>query len=179
MLEMGGQLGLLSGLVLIVLGLVVAFFGRKLTKIIFFLIGGLVGAFLAPWVLAVLVSPEFIQPPYVYITAAVGFVILGAISLLLMRLGAGILAGLATLMLLKDIIGRDFIGMLITIILALIALVIVIVLFDKILSVVTAFIGSLIFVVGLLWAGILLPSILQLILVIIITVLGSIVQLKT
>ncbi|MEM4021795.1 MAG: hypothetical protein QXI18_05430 [Nitrososphaerota archaeon] len=169
MLEIGGQVEFLSGLILIILGLVVAFFGRKLAKILFFLIGGLIGAFLA-----LLVSWEFIQPPYTYLAAAAGFVILGLIFLLLMRFGAGILAGFATFLLLRGVI-----GVLLAFVLALVALIIVIALFDKILSVITAFVGSLVFVVGLTRAGIPLPGALQLVIIAVITILGSIVQLKT
>ncbi|MEM0329409.1 MAG: hypothetical protein QXU12_00225 [Nitrososphaerota archaeon] len=169
MLEIGGQVEFLSGLILIILGLVVAFFGRKLAKILFFLIGGLIGAFLA-----LLVSSAFIQPPYTYFAAVAGFVILGLIFLLLMRFGAGILAGFATFLLLRDVI-----GVLLAVVLALVVLIIVITLFDKILSVITAFVGSLIFVVGLTQAEIPLPGALQLAIIAVITILGSIVQLKT
>jgi hypothetical protein len=169
MLGLGGEVELVSGLILIILGLVVAFFGRKLAKIVFFLVGGIVGA-----LLALLISPMFISPPYTYIAAMVGFVIVGVIFLLLMRFGAGIIAGLATFMLLRGIV-----DMLIAIIIALIALVIVIVLFNKILSIITAFIGSLIFTAGLQQAGAPLPGFLQLVVIAIITILGSLVQLRT
>jgi hypothetical protein len=169
MLGLGGEVELVSGLILIILGLVVAFFGRKLAKIVFFLVGGIVGA-----LLALLISPMFISPPYTYIAAIVGFIIVGVIFLLLMRFGAGIIAGLATFMLLRGIV-----DMLIAIIIALIALVIVIVLFNKILSIITAFVGSLIFTAGLQQAGAPLPGFLQLVVIAIITILGSLVQLRT
>jgi len=169
MLGLGGEVELISGLMLIILGLVVAFFGRKLAKAVFFLIGGLVGA-----LLALLISPMFIPPPYTYIAALVGFVIVGVIFLLLMKFGAGIIAGLATFMLLRGIV-----DILLAIIIALIVLVIVIVLFDKILSIITALVGSLIFTAGLQQAGVPLPGFLQLVIIAVITILGSIVQLKT
>jgi hypothetical protein len=169
MLGLAGGVELVSGLMLIILGLVVAFFGRELAKIAFFLIGGLIGA-----LLALLISPMFISPPYTYIAAIVGFVIVGVIFFLLMRFGAGIIGGLAVFMLLRGVVDT-----LVAIILALIVLVIVIVLFNKILSIITAFVGSLIFTNGLQQAGASLPGTLQLVMVGVITVLGSLVQLKT
>jgi len=166
---LGGEVALISGLMLTILGLVVAFFGRKLAKIVFFLVGGIIGV-----LLALLISPMFISPPYSYIAAVVGFVIVGLIFLLLMRFGAGIAAGLATFMLLRGIV-----DMLLAIIIALIVLIIVIVLFDKVLSIITAFVGSLIFMAGLQQAGASLPVFLQIIIIAVITILGSIVQLRT
>jgi hypothetical protein len=116
----------------------------------------------------------FISPPYSYIAAVVGFVIVGLIFLLLMRFGAGIVAGLATFMLLRGIV-----DVLLAIIIALMVLIIVIVLFDKVLSIITAFVGSLIFMAGLQQAGASLPVFLQIIIIAVITILGSIVQLRT
>jgi len=166
---LGGEVALISGLMLTILGLVVAFFGRKLAKIVFFLVGGIIGA-----LLALLISPMFVSPPYSYIAAVVGFVIVGLIFLLLMRFGAGIVAGLAAFMLLRGIV-----DVLLAIIIALIVLIIVIVLFDKVLSIITAFVGSLIFMTGLQQAGASLPVFLQIIIIAVITILGSIVQLRT
>jgi hypothetical protein len=166
---LGGEVALISGLMLIILGLVVAFFGRKLAKIVFFLVGGIIGA-----LLALLISPMFISPPYSYIAAVVGFVIVGLIFLLLMRFGAGIVAGLATFMLLRGIV-----DVLLAIIIALIVLIIVIVLFDKVLSIITAFVGSLIFMAGLQQAGASLPVFLQIIIIAVIAILGSLIQLRT
>ena len=166
---LGGEVALISGLMLIILGLVVAFFGRKLAKIVFFLVGGIIGA-----LLALLISPMFISPPYSYIAAVVGFVIVGLIFFLLMRFGAGIVAGLAAFMLLRGIV-----DVLLAIIIALIVLIIVIVLFDKVLSIITAFVGSLIFMTGLQQAGASLPVFLQIIIIATITILGSLIQLRT
>ncbi|MCC6024082.1 MAG: hypothetical protein LM600_05215 [Thaumarchaeota archaeon] len=166
---LGGEVALISGLMLIILGLVVAFFGRKLAKIVFFLVGGIIGA-----LLALLISPMFISPPYSYIAAVVGFVIVGLIFLLLMRFGAGIVAGLATFMLLRGIV-----DVLLAIIIALMVLIIVIVLFDKVLSIITAFVGSLIFMAGLQQAGASLPVFLQIIIIAVIAILGSLIQLRT
>ncbi|MCL7386776.1 MAG: hypothetical protein LZ166_04530 [Thaumarchaeota archaeon] len=166
---LGGEVALISGLMLTILGLVVAFFGRKLAKIVFFLVGGIIGA-----LLALLISPMFISPPYSYIAAVVGFVIVGLIFLLLMRFGAGIVAGLATFMLLRGIV-----DVLLAIIIALMVLIIVIVLFDKVLSIITAFVGSLIFMAGLQQAGASLPVFLQIIIIAVIAILGSLIQLRT
>ena len=162
-------IGVASGIILIVLGLAVAFLGRKLVKVVFFLIGGVIGA-----LLALIIAPMFLAPPYTYLLAIVGFVIAGLIFYLLLPFGAGLLAGVATFLLL-----RGFVDLILAVILALIALIVVVILFNKILSVATAFLGSLIFVVGLGQVGVVLPEFLQLILIALITVLGSIVQLKT
>ena len=162
-------IGVASGIILIVLGLAVAFLGRKLVKVVFFLIGGVIGA-----LLALIIAPMFLAPPYTYLLAVVGFVIVGLIFYLLLPFGAGLLAGVATFLLL-----RGFVDLILAVILALIALIVVVILFNKILSVATAFLGSLIFVVGLSQVGVVLPEFLQLILIALITVLGSIVQLKT
>ena len=162
-------IGVASGIILIVLGLAVAFLGRKLVKVVFFLIGGVIGA-----LLALIIAPMFLAPPYTYLLAVVGFVIVGLIFYLLLPFGAGLLAGVATFLLL-----RGFVDLILAVILALIALIVVVILFNKILSVATAFLGSLIFVVGLGQVGVVLPEFLQLILMALITVLGSIVQLKT
>ncbi len=166
---LGGEVALISGLMLTILGLVVAFFGRKLAKIVFFLVGGIIGT-----LLALLISPMFISPPYSYIAAVMGFVIVGLIFLLLMRFGAGIVAGLATFMLLRGIV-----DVLLAIIIALMVLIIVIVLFDKVLSIITAFVGSLIFMAGLQQAGASLPVFLQIIIIAVIAILGSLIQLRT
>ncbi len=162
-------IGVASGIILIVLGLAVAFLGRKLVKVVFFLIGGVIGA-----LLALIIAPMFLAPPYTYLLAIVGFVIAGLIFYLLLPFGAGLLAGVATFLLL-----RGLVDLILAVILALIALIVVVILFNKILSVATAFLGSLIFVVGLGQVGVVLPEFLQLILIALITVLGSIVQLKT
>lgn len=161
--------GFASGIILVGLGLAVAFLGRKLVKAIFFLIGGVIGA-----LLAFIVAPMFFTPPYTYLLAAIGFVVVGLIFYLLLPFGAGLLAGVATFLLL-----RGFMDLILAVILALIALVVVVILFNKILSVATAFLGSLIFVVGLGQVGVVLPELLQLILMALITILGSIVQLRT
>ena len=162
-------MGFPSGVILIVLGLAVAFLGKKLVKTVFFLIGGVVGA-----LLTLMIAPMFLAPPYTYLLAVVGFVIVGLIFYLLLPFGAGLLAGVATFLLL-----RGFVDLVLAVILALIALIVVVILFNKILSVATAFLGSLIFVVGLGQVGVAPPEFLQLILIALITILGSIVQFKT
>ena len=163
------ELGLVSGLILIILGLAVTFLGRKLVKVVFFLIGGVIGA-----LLTLLIAPMFVAPPFTYLVALLGFVVVGLIFYLLLPFGAGLLAGLATFLILKGMV-----SLILAALLALIALIVVVVLFNKILAVITAFIGSLIFLVGLGELGMVFPWPIKLATIVLLTVLGSIVQFKT
>ena len=158
----------ISSLLLIVLGLALTFLGRKLVKVIVLIIGGLIGA-----LLALMISPLFLSPPFTYLAALIGFVVLGLISYFLLPFGGGVIAGLATFLLLKGMV-----GLLMAALIALIVLIIVVILFNKILAVGTAFAGSLVTLAGLSQLGLTLPLIIQLIILILLTVLGSIVQFK-
>ena len=158
----------ISSLLLIALGLALTFLGKKLVKAIAFIIGGLIGA-----LLALMISPLFLSPPFTYLAALIGFVVLGLISYFLLPFGGGVIAGLATFLLLKGVV-----GLLMAALIALIVLIIVVILFNKILTVGTAFAGSLVTLAGLSQLGLTLPSVIQLIILILLTVLGSIVQFK-
>jgi len=159
----------ISSLLLIVLGLALTFLGKKLVKAIAFIVGGLIGA-----LLALMISPLFLSPPFTYLAALIGFVVLGLISYFLLPLGGGVIAGLATFLLLRGVV-----GFLMAALIALIVLIIVVILFNKILAVGTAFAGSLVTLAGLGQLGLIFPSIIQLIILILLTALGSIVQFKT
>jgi len=163
------ELALVQGLILIVLGLAITFLGRKLVKIVFFLVGGVIGA-----ILAFMIAPLFVAPPFTYLVAILGFIVVGLIFYLLLPFGAGLLAGLATFLILKGMV-----SLILAALLALIVLIVVVVLFNKILAVVTAFIGSLIFLVGLGELGMAFPWPIKLAAIVLLTVLGSIVQFKT
>ena len=159
----------ISSILLIVLGLALTFLGKKLVKAIAFIVGGLIGA-----LLALMIAPLFLSPPFTYLAALIGFVVLGLISYFLLPFGGGVIAGLATFLLLKGVV-----GLLMAALIALIVLIIVVILFNKILTVGTAFAGSLVTLAGLSQLGLTFPSIIQLIILILLTALGSIVQFKT
>ena len=150
------------------------FLGRKLVKIVFFLLGGLIGA-----LLALRVAFLFISSSYIYFAALAGFIIVGLIFYYLLPFGAGLMAGLATFLILRPIIG----DLLITLLFALAALIIVVILFNKLFTIGTAFLGSIILLAGLdqiaVQNGIYLPFIIQLILLIVFTAIGCYVQFKT
>lgn len=160
---------MISGIILIVLGLALTFFGRKLVKTIFFVAGGLIGTLLTLYFFSQLVGE-----PLIYIAAIIAFVVVGFLFYKLLPIGAGLVAGLMAFLLLEPIIKN----LVIAFILALIVLIVVIVLFNKLLTIGTALLGSIIFVAGL---GLLTPlnSLAQLLLIIVFTVLGCVVQLKT
>ena len=163
-----------SGIILIVLGLVLMFLGRKLVKVIFFLVGGIIGA-----LLVLRFAYLFPTMSYAYLAALIGFITVGLIFYFLLPFGAGLLAGLATFLILRPIIG----DLLITVILALAALIIVVILFNKLLIVGTAFLGALILLTGLnqiaIQSNIILAEPIQLALLVIFTIIGCWVQFKT
>jgi len=161
--------GSISGLVLIALGLALAFLGRKLVKILFFFVGGVIGA-----LLTLRFAPLFLAGSLIYLAAIVGFVVAGLIFYFLLPFGAGLAAGLAAFLVLNPIIG----DLIVSFILALVVLIVVVILFNKLLTVGTAFLGSLVFTAGL-GQMISLHGFVQIALIAIITVLGCIVQFKT
>jgi len=163
-----------SGIILIILGLVLMFLGRKLVKVVFFLVGGIIGA-----LLVLRFAFLFLAPAYVYLAALIGFVIVGLIFYFLLPFGAGLLAGLATFLILRPIVG----DLLVTVVLALAALILVVILFNKLLTIGTAFLGALILLTGInqvaAQSHITLAEPIQLLLLIVFTAIGSFVQFKT
>ena len=153
---------------MIVLGLALTFLGKKLVKAIAFIVGGLIGA-----LLALMLAPLFVSPPLTYLAALIGFIVLGLIFYLLLPFGGGVIAGLAAFFLLKGLV-----GFLMAALIGLIVLIVVIILFDKILAVGSAFAGSIVVLAGLSQLGLALLPAIQLIILLLLTVLGSIVQLK-
>ena len=153
---------------MIVLGLALTFLGKKLVKGVAFIVGGLIGA-----LLALMLAPLFVSPPLTYLAALIGFIVLGLIFYLLLPFGGGVIAGLAAFFLLKGLV-----GFLMAALIGLIVLIVVIILFDKILAVGSAFAGSIVVLAGLSQLGLALLPAIQLIILLLLTVLGSIVQLK-
>lgn len=159
----------IPSLILIILGLALTFFGRKLVKAIFFVVGGLIGALLTMYF-----ALRLIGEPFIYLVAIVAFIVAGFLFYKLLPIGAGLIAGLMTFFLLEPFIEN----LIITLILALIAFAIVVVLFNKLLTIGTALLGSITFVAGLSRLTP-LSSFIQLLLIILFTVLGCVVQFKT
>lgn len=158
----------LSWIVLIVLGLLLLFIGRKLVKVLTFLAGGIIGG-----LLAYQYSLPHFGVPTAYLIGVVGFVIVGLIAYALLYLAAGIAAGALTYFLTKPL----FPDILIPIVLAVIAFAVVLILFNKILSVGTAIFGAIIVATGI---GRLFPlnPLATLIIVVVLAALGSYVQLR-
>lgn len=164
-----GSVNLVGGLLLIVFGLVMAFYGRKIAKIITFLVGGVVGALFTYTYIAPRMA---LEPPLNYVAAFAAFIVVGLLAIVLLYLSAGIAAGAATYLFTKPL----FSGWT-PIILAAIAFAVVLILFNKVLSVGTAILGGIIVAYG---ANVLLPLIppLPLIIAAVVAVIGSYYQLK-
>ncbi|MCS7132780.1 MAG: hypothetical protein N3F65_00525 [Nitrososphaeria archaeon] len=164
-----GELAItVSSLLLIVLGLALTFFGRKLVKTIFFIVGGLIGALLTLY----LASP-IIGEPLIYLAVLVAFIVAGFLFYKLLPIGAGLIASFTAFYLLEPVL-----GLMVAIIIALIVFVVIAVLFNKLLSIGTALLGSIIFVAGLSQLTP-LNNFIQLLLIVVLTILGSVVQFKT
>ena len=172
-----GQLGvgaasinLSGGLVLIIFGLIMTFFGRKIAKIITFLVGGVVGAlftyrYLVPWMK--------LEAPVSYVAAIVAFIVVGFLAIALLYLSAGIAAGAAVFLFTRPLFQEWIIPLL----LAAIAFAVVLILFNKLLSVGTAILGGIIVAYGL---SLIVPigSLGSIIVTLMLAVLGSYYQLK-
>jgi len=161
--------GSIIALIIVLLGLAMVFIGKHIVKFIIFLIGGLIGASLA----FILTLPH-LGFSLAIIAAIAGFLILGFIAYLLMPVGASIVAGALTYFLAKPILG----GIILPLILAAIVFIAVLILFDKILGVGTAFLGSILVVSGLS-RFIALNIYLDLLIVIGLTAIGSVIQLRS
>jgi hypothetical protein len=85
------EFGSIAAPVLLVIGVALALYGRRFIKILVFLAGGVIGAAIG----FVLVS-SFVKATSPYLGAIVGFVALGLISYVLMRVAFGLItAGIA------------------------------------------------------------------------------------
>jgi len=110
------------GLILIILGLVMAFLGRKIIKITTFILGGLIGAALAYNYFL----PRF-GLPITYIITIAAFLVIGGLALILLYLSAGLAAGAATYV----ITSKLFSGFWIPLLSAIIIFAVVLILFSK------------------------------------------------
>lgn len=125
-------------LIFLVLSLVLIFYGRKMVKIITFIVGGIIGAFLiyeylVPWLR--------IGEPFNYIIALLGFIVSGVLAIGLIQLLGGMIAGYLS----YRFVYPYFQDWMPSLIVAVIVFAIVLVLFNKLLSIGTAILGALLF----------------------------------
>ena len=158
---------LLTGLILALLGLILVFAGRGVIKFIAFLIGGIIGGLAASIIIAPYLGGATI------LAGIIGFILVGALTQLLLPVGAGLIAAALTYLFLKPLLNVIF-----ALILAVIMFFAVLMLFNKILAVGTAFVGSLIFLMGIR-QFISLDIYLSLLIIAVLTAIGCIVQLKS
>jgi len=157
----------LTGLILALLGLVLVFAGKGVIKFIAFLVGGIVGG----------LAVSVIMAPYLggatILAGIIGFILIGALTQLLLPVGAGLVAAALTYLFLKPLLGVIFV-----LIFAIVMFFVVLMLFNKILAVGTAFLGSLIFLAGI-QRFVSLDTYLSLLIIVALTAIGCIVQLKS
>ncbi|MEM0452659.1 MAG: hypothetical protein QW048_07070 [Nitrososphaerota archaeon] len=169
-LQLNFELAPINGILLILLGLLLTFLGRKFIKIIVFILGGLLGAFL---------TYQFILPrlslgePMNIILPIIAFVGFGLLSLLLMGIVVGFIAGYSV----YTFSLSYFENWIYSLILAVIVFIIIAAFFNKILSIVTAVTGGLVTATGIQMI-IPLNSFLYLVIVVVLSVLGAYYQLK-
>jgi len=157
----------LTGLILALLGLVLVFAGKGVIKFIAFLVGGIIGG----------LAVSVIMAPYLggatILAGIIGFILIGALTQLLLPVGAGLVAAALTYLFLKPLLGVIFV-----LIFAIVMFFVVLMLFNKILAVGTAFLGSLIFLAGI-QRFVSLDTYLSLLIIVALTAIGCIVQLKS
>ena len=158
---------LLTGLILALLGLILVFAGRGVIKFIAFLTGGIIGGLAASIIIAPYLGGATI------LAGIIGFILVGALTQLLLPVGAGLIAAALTYLFLKPLLNVIF-----ALILAVIMFFAVLMLFNKILAVGTAFLGSLIFLMGIR-QFISVDIYLSLLIIAILTAIGCLVQLKS
>ncbi|RLG08662.1 MAG: hypothetical protein DRN68_03235 [Thaumarchaeota archaeon] len=157
----------MTGLILALLGLVLVFAGKGVIKFIAFLVGGIIGG----------LAVSVIMAPYLggatILAGIIGFILIGALTQLLLPVGAGLVAAALTYLFLKPLLGVIFV-----LIFAIVMFFVVLMLFNKILAVGTAFLGSLIFLAGI-QRFVSLDTYLSLLIIVALTAIGCIVQLKS
>ena len=157
-------------IIFLIMGLVLVFYGRKLVKIITFIVGGIVGAILiyeyvVPWL--------NISEPFTYILALLGFIISGVLAIAIVHLLGAVIAGYLA----YRLINPYFQDWILSLLIAIIAFAIVLVLFNKLLSIGTAVLGAIL-VSHSINIFIPLGIIISLIIVVVLAVAGAYYQLK-
>lgn len=172
-LNLGKSLGFidsLSGIIFLVLGLLLVFYGRKIVKMVTFIVGGIVGAY----IFYQLIVPRLeIGEPYIYIIPLIGFIISGILTILLMYFLGGLIGGYFTYSFLRPY----FQDWTIPLIISIIVFVIVFILFNKVLSIGTAILGAMLVSHSI---NIFIPQnpILSIIIIIFLSAVGAYYQLK-
>jgi len=126
----------LLAIIFLILGLILVFYGRKLVKIVTFIVGGIVGAiliyeYIIPWLK--------ISEPFNYIIALLGFIISGVLAIALIHLLGAAIAGYLA----YRFVNPYFQDWMLPLIIAVIAFVVVLILFNKLLSIGTAILGAI------------------------------------
>jgi len=126
----------LLAIIFLILGLILVFYGRKLVKIVTFIVGGIVGAisiyeYIIPWLK--------ISEPFNYIIALLGFIISGVLAVALIHLLGAVIAGYLA----YRFVNPYFQDWMLPLIIAVIAFVVVLILFNKLLSIGTAVLGGI------------------------------------
>ncbi len=161
------DIAIATGLITVFIGLGLAFLGRKVVKILIFLGAGLAGANIALHFL----QPRFDQP-IPLIGAFVGFLVLGFLSLMILKFMFGLMLGIAGFMIAAMITGNQILAILVGIIVFVIGLF----LFKYYLSLATAFAGGVLVLMGLERIGLARP--ISLLIALVIGLLGAYVQFK-
>ncbi len=157
-----------SLIILLVIGLLFVFVGRRLVKVLTFIIGGFLGAALAYGY-----GLSSFGLPTAYAIAALGFIVGGLIAYVLLYVVAGAIAGLIVYQATRPFF-PDFT---IPLMIAIIAFFVVIILFNQLLSIGTAFLGALMVSTSL---GGLIPvsPLLMVILTLVLAAAGAYIQFK-
>ncbi|MCL7384055.1 MAG: hypothetical protein LZ167_02975 [Thaumarchaeota archaeon] len=160
----------LPAIIFLILGLILVFYGRKLVKIITFIVGGIIGAiliyeYIIPWLK--------ISEPFNYIVAFLGFIISGVLAIALIHLLGAVIAGYLT----YRFVNPYFQDWMPPLIIAVIVFAVVLVLFNKLLSIGTAVLGAIL-VSYSINIFISLGTIASLIIIIVLAIAGAYYQLK-
>lgn len=137
LVAMFNEFGSIAAPVLLVIGVALALYGRRFVKILVFLAGGVIGASIG----FALVG-SFVKGTSPYLGAIVGFVALGLIAYVLIRLAFGLIAAGIAFYLTRLFVSSIFI----IIIVAIVGFIIGMLLFNAYLSIATAIGGG-----GMVW----------------------------
>jgi hypothetical protein len=160
------ELTFVGGLLILLVGLGLAFLGRKIIKILVFCGGGIAGASLA---YALLKNQA---DPIPLIAILVGFLILGFLSLVVLKFIFGAMVGIAAFFIANAITGNVLMAILIGILVFILGWF----LFKVYLSVATAFAGGVLAFAGLQSIGV--PDFIALIIGVVIGIAGIYYQIK-
>lgn len=160
------EMPLASAIVAIFIGLGLAFLGRKVVKILVFAGAGLAGASIAYTLL------QNVAQPIPLIAAIVGFLVLGFLSLAILKFIFGVMLGIVGYFIVVSLTNNQIMGILAGIVIFVIGLF----LFKYYLSIATAFGGGVLVFAGLESVG--LPAVVSMLVGAIVGLVGAYVQFK-